>query len=92
MAAGDLASTLGVPASTLSHHLALLENAGLLEAVRDQRHIFYRVDASASRAFVAFIVNDLLLNLPDYTGLTPRDIVAERWDRPSRRPRPTRIK
>ena len=39
MAAGDIARRLGVPPSTLSSHLAVLEHAGLIASTRVQRSI-----------------------------------------------------
>jgi ArsR family transcriptional regulator len=39
--AGDIAAKVGSPASTMSHHLGLLERAGLLTSRRDGRMLFY---------------------------------------------------
>lgn len=39
--AGAIADHLGVVASTLSHHLAQLEQAGLVHSRRQGRHIIY---------------------------------------------------
>lgn len=47
MAAGTLASALGVPPSTLSFHLKDLRTAGLVDARRDGRSIIYRANTDA---------------------------------------------
>jgi|GEM_PF-427055 len=39
--AGDLACLLGVPSATLSQHLALLRQVGILESRRDAKFIIY---------------------------------------------------
>lgn len=43
VAAGELRAELGVPGPTLSHHLDRLRRAGLIEARRQERFIYYRV-------------------------------------------------
>jgi len=42
--AGEIASTLKVPANTMSTHLAILARAGLVLSERRGREIAYRVD------------------------------------------------
>ncbi|MET0361786.1 MAG: helix-turn-helix transcriptional regulator [Sphingobium sp.] len=42
MAASDIASAIGVPRNTMSAHLAILGKAGLVEAERVSRQIYYR--------------------------------------------------
>jgi DNA-binding transcriptional ArsR family regulator len=45
VAVGEIARALGVSSPTVSHHLALLERAGLVEVVRrGRRHVLRRVD------------------------------------------------
>ena len=56
--AGELAADLGVPPSTLSHHLTLLERAGLIRSWRVQRQIFYASDIAGTRALLAFLTED----------------------------------
>lgn len=45
--AGDLASGLGVPANTMSSHLTILTNAGLVSSNRDGRHVVYRANVES---------------------------------------------
>jgi ArsR family transcriptional regulator, arsenate/arsenite/antimonite-responsive transcriptional repressor / arsenate reductase (thioredoxin) len=56
LAAGEIAAALELPPSSLSFHLAALENAGLVIATRTGRFIHYRVEPEAIRD---------LLGLPD---------------------------
>jgi DNA-binding transcriptional ArsR family regulator len=52
LAAGEVQAALGIPGPTLSHHLADLRRAGLVEARREERFIYYRAGAG--------MVNDLV--------------------------------
>lgn len=76
MTAGSLAEKLAVPPSTLSHHLSLLERAGLLRSWRVQRQIFYASDYAGTRALLAFLTEDCCAGRPeiceglDITGST----------------------
>ena len=58
IAAGELARTLGVPANTLSSHLAILAQAGLVRSVRHSRSITYSAELDALRAVIAFLLKD----------------------------------
>ena len=40
--AGNLSAALGVPANTMSSHLNILSNAGLVTSSRSGRHIVYQ--------------------------------------------------
>ena len=66
--AGDVADRVGVPPSTLSHHLAHLERAGLLRSWRVQRNIFYAVDVEGTRRLVAFLTEDCCQGHPWLCG------------------------
>lgn len=52
--AGELAAALGLPASTLSFHLASLEQAGLIEGRRRGRQMIYAPRPAGLRALLAF--------------------------------------
>lgn len=66
--AGDVAERVGIPPSTLSHHLAHLERAGLLRSWRVQRNIFYAVDIEGSRRLIAFLTQDCCQGHPELCG------------------------
>ncbi|MEE3623918.1 metalloregulator ArsR/SmtB family transcription factor [Nitrospirillum sp. BR 11752] len=63
--AGDIAARVGVPASTLSHHLGILERAGLLRAWRVQRQIFYATDYEGTRRLLDFLMQDCCGGVPE---------------------------
>ena len=58
IAASDIANALGVPQNTLSSHLAILVNAGILESTREGRSVFYRVDLDGTQALLTFLLKD----------------------------------
>lgn len=53
--AGAIAERLGVVASTLSHHLGLLERAGLVCTRRAGRYVYYSADPDGVRRLLAFV-------------------------------------
>lgn len=55
LAAGEIATALGVPAPTLSFHLAQLERAGLVTATREGRSIRYAAAYEAMEALLAYL-------------------------------------
>lgn len=57
LAAGDIASRLGVPASTLSFHLRTLEEAGLVAATRHGRSLVYAAQLARLRSLLAFLAD-----------------------------------
>ncbi len=68
MAAGDIARRLDVPASTLSSHLSVLENAGLVTSTRIQRSIRYAVDIDGARDLIGFLTEDCCQGHPEICG------------------------
>lgn len=58
LAAGMIARQLGVPPSSLSHHLGLLEQAGLVQVRRQGRSLIYAADFAAMRALIDFLLRD----------------------------------
>jgi ArsR family transcriptional regulator, arsenate/arsenite/antimonite-responsive transcriptional repressor / arsenate reductase (thioredoxin) len=55
LSAGRLAAELGVPPSTLSFHLAALDQAGLVRATRSGRQLIYTVRDAGLRDLLAFV-------------------------------------
>lgn len=68
LTAGEVGQQLGVTASTLSHHLAILERAGLLRSWRVQRHIHYATDFEGTRRLLSFLVEDCCGGRPELCG------------------------
>ena len=56
--AGAIAEKAGVPPSTMSHHLATLERAGLARSERESRVVRYRADYDGMRRLLAFLMED----------------------------------
>jgi ArsR family transcriptional regulator len=77
IAAGELARLVGVPQNTMSAHLAILANAGLVEGERQSRSIIYRADLGHFRETMLFLLKDCCggradLCAPLIAELTPR--------------------
>lgn len=64
MAAGSLAELVGVPASSMSFHLAQLANAGLVTQRRQSRSIIYAADFAAMNALMAFMTENCCGGVP----------------------------
>lgn len=58
MPAGDIASRLKMPPSSLSTNLLLLANAGLVSSRRDGRSVIYSADYRTMRGLLGFLVAD----------------------------------
>ena len=58
LAVGDIQEHLGVPASTLSHHLAHLVNAGLVHQEREGRVLRCRPDYEVMNAVIGFLTEE----------------------------------
>ena len=66
--AGDIGARLGVPASTLSFHLAALERAGLTQATRQGRQIVHAVRIAGLRALLGFLTETCCGGRPELCG------------------------
>ena len=53
--AGDLQSELGIPASTLSHHLEKLKNEDLVTVRREGTYLRYAANAQALQELLSFL-------------------------------------
>ena len=58
MSAGAIASSLGVPNSSLSFHLAQLTRAGLIEQERQSRSLIYRANYTAMNELMGFLTEN----------------------------------
>ena len=56
--AGEIQAQVGLPASTLSHHLACLADTGLLQAAREGTFLRYRADFQTLRALTEYLWKD----------------------------------
>jgi ArsR family transcriptional regulator, arsenate/arsenite/antimonite-responsive transcriptional repressor len=65
MIAGAIAEHQGVPPSTMSHHLATLERAGLVQSERESRLIHYRADFDGMRRLLTFLMQDCCQGEPE---------------------------
>jgi len=66
--AGDIASRLGVPASTLSFHLAALERAGLTRSTRHGRQIVHTARLAGVRRLLGFLTETCCGGRPELCG------------------------
>ncbi len=53
--AGDIGSELGIPASTLSHHLEKLRNEELVEVRRQGTFLWYSANTEGLRELLSFL-------------------------------------
>lgn len=65
VAAGDLATKLGVPPPTLSFHLRDLESAGLVVPHRDGRSIRYAADFETMTALMTYLTENCCGGRPE---------------------------
>ena len=55
---GEIRKKLDVPASTLSHHIGKLVNAGLITQERDSRSLFCKADLTNMDTLMTFLVRN----------------------------------
>lgn len=65
MAAGAVADALGLPASSLSFHLAHLARAGLVAQRRESRSLIYSANFDRMSALLAYLVEDCCQGRPE---------------------------
>jgi len=66
--AGGIAREIGLLQNTLSNHLAILANAGLVRSRRDGRSILYSADYDGMRGLFAFLIDDCCNGRPELCG------------------------
>src|SRR3954467_13676434 len=55
MVVGDIGGELGIPASTLSHHLEKLKNEGLVKVRRERTYLWYSANAEVLQELLGFL-------------------------------------
>jgi DNA-binding transcriptional ArsR family regulator len=55
MVVGDIGSDLGIPSSTLSHHLEKLKNEGLVRVRREGTFLWYSANTTALEELLGFL-------------------------------------
>ena len=58
LVAGEIGAELGIPPSTLSHHLDKLKNEGLVKVRRDGTFLWYTANTEALRELLAFLFSE----------------------------------
>jgi DNA-binding transcriptional ArsR family regulator len=58
MVVGEIQERLGIPASTLSHHLEKLKVEGLVAVRRERQYLRVTADADALRALLSFLYEE----------------------------------
>src|SRR6202162_2752939 len=56
--AGEVQEELGIPASTLSHHLEKLKQVGLVHVRRETTYLWYSADTDALREVMNFLYEE----------------------------------
>ncbi|MCC9624655.1 metalloregulator ArsR/SmtB family transcription factor [Thalassospira sp. MA62] len=69
LAAGELARRIGIAHNTMSSHLAILSNAGLITATREGRSMIYKIAPDAMRDLLGFLTDDCCQGHPELCGL-----------------------
>jgi ArsR family transcriptional regulator len=69
LSVGAIQSELGIPKSTLAHHIAQLVSAGLMTQSREGRVQRCRVDAVRGQSLLTFLISDCCEGLPDLAEL-----------------------
>jgi ArsR family transcriptional regulator len=69
LSVGQIQAAVGIPKSTLAHHIAQLVSAGLMTQRRESRIQRCRVDAERGRQLLRFLITDCCEGLPDLAEL-----------------------
>lgn len=65
LAAGEIARSLEVPHNSLSSHLSILVNAGLVNSHRESRSIIYSINFDGVRDLLSFLMKDCCQGSPE---------------------------
>ncbi len=66
--AGEIARALKVPHNTMSSHLAILAQAGLVRSRKDGRSVIYAPDLDGTRGLLSFLMEDCCRGRPEVCG------------------------
>lgn len=77
IAAGEIARTLDIPHNTMSSHLSILLNAGLVTSRRESRSIIYSVDFTGTRALLSFLMEDCCQGRPEVCAPVLESVLPE---------------
>ena len=80
LSVGAIQDALGIPKSTLAHHIAQLVAAGLMTQSREGRVQRCRVDAMRGQGLLQFLVTDCCEGLPDLRRIAARRAAARGCD------------
>lgn len=58
MVAGEVQEEMGIPASTLSHHLEKLRQVGLVKVRRESTFLWYAADTDALKEVMTFLYEE----------------------------------
>jgi ArsR family transcriptional regulator len=58
MVVGEVQEEMGIPASTLSHHLEKLKQVGLVAVRREGTYLWYRADTDALQEILNFLYQE----------------------------------
>lgn len=75
MPAGGIAQALGIPASSLSFHLAQLRAAGLIVQERQHRSLIYRANYTAMNRLLGYLTENCCAGEP-CDAVAPREQAA----------------
>ena len=78
LAAGEIAQRIGIPHNTLSSHLAILRQSGLVASRRQGRSIVYSIDGEALRGLLGFLMRDCCQGRPEICAPLLSELDAER--------------
>jgi len=62
IAVGDIQDKLGIPGSTLSHHISSLASAGLLSQRRESRTLFCVAEYDKLQSVIAFLQDECCID------------------------------
>jgi DNA-binding transcriptional ArsR family regulator len=73
MVVGDVQAELGIPASTLSHHLEKLKSEGLVKVRRESTYLWYSANTEILRELLTFLYAECCTR---NKVITPEEIIT----------------